>query len=125
MTKRSLKKNAQTLLILARELAQTPGLNWIDASNAIFSPNGPFVRLFPTKEDRVAFGKMDESRQIDDLLEDMPEPPVREEAREYSGRFNVRIPKSLHAALVREADTQGVSLNQLVLAKLALHLNVR
>jgi antitoxin HicB len=45
--------------------------------------------------------------------------------REYSGKFNVRIPKSLHAALASEADSEGVSLNQLVLAKLAMHLQAR
>ena len=33
--------------------------------------------------------------------------------------------RALHAALASEADSEGVSLNQLVLAKLALHLQVR
>jgi len=37
----------------------------------------------------------------------------------------VRLPKSLHAALAREAEAEGVSLNQLVVAKLALHLQTR
>jgi predicted HicB family RNase H-like nuclease len=32
---------------------------------------------------------------------------------------------SLHAALANEAEAEGVSLNQLVVAKLALHLLVR
>ena len=53
----------------------------------------------------------------------MPQPPLRPEPKEYSGKFNVRIPRSLHAALVSEAEAEGVSLNQLVLAKLALHLS--
>jgi HicB family len=34
----------------------------------------------------------------------------------------VRLPQSLHAALEREAATEGVSLNQLVIAKLAVGL---
>jgi hypothetical protein len=33
---------------------------------------------------------------------------------EFSGKFNVRVPKLLHAKLVRLADEQGVSLNALV-----------
>ena len=40
-------------------------------------------------------------------------------ARDYSGRFNVRVPKGLHRELVMEAERQGVSLNSLVMTKLA------
>lgn len=36
-------------------------------------------------------------------------------SRESSGQFRLRIPKDLHAALVREAGAQGVSLNSYVL----------
>jgi hypothetical protein len=43
-------------------------------------------------------------------------------ATESSGRFVVRIPKSLHAALTLEAKAEGTSLNQLVVAKLAVSL---
>jgi len=42
-----------------------------------------------------------------------------------SGKFNVRVPKSLHPALATEAEAKGVRLIQLVVAKLALHLLVR
>ncbi len=37
----------------------------------------------------------------------------------YSGKFVVRLPKSLHQRLVIEADREGVSLNQLAVYKLA------
>lgn len=40
-----------------------------------------------------------------------------------SGRFVVRLPRSLHAALEHEAQAEGTSLNQLVLAKLAVQLS--
>lgn len=46
--------------------------------------------------------------------------PVPEKPSSYSGRFNVRLPKSLHQRLAIEAEKEGVSLNQLVLYKLAL-----
>ena len=39
-----------------------------------------------------------------------------------SGKFVVRVPKTLHLALEREAAEEGVSLNQLVVAKLAVTL---
>lgn len=41
---------------------------------------------------------------------------------ERSGRFLVRIPKTLHAALVAESRREGVSLNQLVLSKLSISI---
>jgi hypothetical protein len=122
MPKRTIKSRAQELLTLARKLAETPGLTWVEANNAVYGPGGPFVRLFPTTTDRVAFGKTAESRRIDELIDSLPEPPVGPQRREYSGKFNVRVPKSLHAALASEAEAEGVSLNQLVLTKLALHL---
>ena len=48
--------------------------------------------------------------------------PIRipETADKYSGKFVVRIPKTLHQRLAIEADREGVSLNQLALYKLAL-----
>ena len=122
MTKRSIKNRARELLTLARKLAEPPGLTWVEANNALYGPGGPFTRLFPSARDRAAFARTDESRQIDDLLDSLPEPAVGPQRREFSGKFNVRLPKSLHAALVREAEAEAVSLNQLVLAKLALRL---
>jgi HicB family len=125
MSKRSAKSRARELLTLARKLSKTPGLTWVEANNMIYGPGGPFTRLFPSAKDRIAFTMTEESRHIDELLDSMPEPPVGPQRREFSGKFNVRIPKSLHAALVNEAEAEAVSLNQLVLAKLALHLQAR
>jgi len=126
MSKRSIESRAQELLARARELAQrSSGLTWVEANNAIYGPGGPFARLFPTAKERTAFAKTKLSKQIDRLIDELPEPPVGPQRREYSGKFNVRVPKSLHAALVGEAEAEGVSLNQLVLAKLALHLQMR
>ncbi|MCI0680593.1 MAG: toxin-antitoxin system HicB family antitoxin [Gemmataceae bacterium] len=120
-----MKSRAQELLTLARKLAETPGLTWVEANNAVYGPGGPFVRLFPRPEDRLAFAKTDISRHIDELIDSLPDPPVGPQRRDYSGKFNVRVPKSLHAALASEAEAEGVSLNQLVVAKLALHLQKR
>ncbi len=46
----------------------------------------------------------------------IPEPRV---TADFSGRFVVRVPASLHADLVRNADREGVSLNQFVTGALA------
>jgi predicted HicB family RNase H-like nuclease len=125
MSKRSLNSSGQDLLTLARKLAETTGITWVEANNAIYGPGGPFTRLFPNAKDRAAFAKTEEARQIDRYIDSLPEPPVGPQRREYSGKFNVRVPKSLHAALASEAEAEGVSLNQLVVAKLALNLQGR
>ena len=46
----------------------------------------------------------------------IPEPVLEEE---YSGKFVVRLPRSLHRQLVESAEREGVSLNQLVNVALA------
>jgi antitoxin HicB len=45
--------------------------------------------------------------------------PVPESGDVYGGQWRQRVPKSLHAALARRADHEGVSLNMLVTALLA------
>jgi predicted RNase H-like HicB family nuclease len=45
-------------------------------------------------------------------------PPINEE--KYSGKFVVRLPKTLHARLAIEAGKEGVSLNQYALYKLSV-----
>jgi antitoxin HicB len=47
---------------------------------------------------------------------DIPEPRPEEE---YSGKFVVRVPRSLHRELVATADREGVSLNQYINVALA------
>ena len=48
----------------------------------------------------------------------MPEPRDTD-LEAFSGKFNLRVPKSLHRDLARKADAENVSLNQLVVATLA------
>jgi len=45
--------------------------------------------------------------------------PIPLDADRYSGKFVVRLPKSLHARLAVEAEREGVSLNQYTLYKLS------
>lgn len=125
MAKRTIKSRAQELLTVARKLSEMPSLTWVEANNVIYGPGGAFTRLFPSAKDRIAFAKTEQSRHIDRLLDSLPEPAVGQPRRGFSGQFNGRIPKSLHAALAHEAEAEAVSLNQLVLAKLALHLQAR
>lgn len=61
---------------------------------------------------------------VADVLEDMAEsgetPPEAIGDRNYSGRFQVRIPPEAHRQLALEAAEQNVSLNRLAAQRLAV-----
>jgi HicB family len=91
----------------------------------LFNPvDGLVARAYTTREARDAFVKTEEYKRIRQLVTDAVERHglVEGATPKKSGRFVVRLPISLHAALEREAASEGVSLNQLVLAKLAVGL---
>lgn len=52
-------------------------------------------------------------------LDDGREIPKPRASLTHSGRFLLRVPRTLHAELAREAEHEGVSLNQFVVATLA------
>ena len=113
------------LLKSAQEIAESVE-TWADLSNALFDPvNGLISKAYPTREQRAAFLKTDEYRKIRRLLDAVTERTglVEGATPKKSGKFVVRLPKSLHAALEREAKREGVSLNQLVVAKLAVQMS--
>ena len=100
--------------------------SWADFSNAMFDPeHGLVARLFPGPAERRAFYRTREFREVDRLMKQLMDrfgvaggaTPTK------SGKFVVRLPKTLHFALEREATREGVSLNQLVVAKLAVTLD--
>jgi len=114
-----------TILKSAQDAASSVE-NWADLSNALFNPvDGLITKAFPSREEREAFLKTNEYQAIRKLLLSAMESSglVSGATPEKSGRFVVRLPKSLHAALEREAVHEGVSLNQLVVAKLAVQLS--
>jgi len=76
--------------------------------------------LAPTPEKALAGIR----RVVDEVVADMqatgePIPDALAE-KQYSGRFMVRVPSLVHRALATEAAEQGVSINRLVSAKLAI-----
>lgn len=56
---------------------------------------------------------------IEDMVESGETPPQPLAARQYSGRFQTRVPPDLHRRLVIEAAEQKISLNRLVNLKLS------
>ena len=99
---------------------------WADLSNALFNPvDGLLIKAYPTRKEREAFLKTKEYAAIRKLREAaIDETGLIEGATpKKSGKFMVRLPKTLHGALEREAAEEGVSLNQLVVAKLAMQMS--
>jgi predicted HicB family RNase H-like nuclease len=117
-------KNANRILEQAKAMADATE-TWADFANALFDPvNGLITRTYLTRAEREAFLKTEQYRKIRDLLSRAMDSHglVEGATPTKSGRFVVRLPRSLHAALEREAEREGVSLNQLVVAKLAAQL---
>lgn len=123
---KTIASRAAKLLAHAEHLAAAT-TDWMEVSNGVFGTNALFSRLFPTQEERLAFASTPQRQQIFHLLHQLRERygdrrADDDEATTASGSFRLRLPSALHAALVAEAKQQGVSLNQLCLAKLAVQL---
>ncbi|WP_420595549.1 toxin-antitoxin system HicB family antitoxin [Deinococcus sp.] len=56
---------------------------------------------------------------VAELGQDIPAPGSGGSNADYSGKFNLRLPKSLHRELARRAEREGVSLNQWAVTLLA------
>lgn len=95
----------------------------------IADPDGGYVIEFPdlpgclTQVDSVnEIGPMaEDARQgwIETAYDHDIAIPLPSYPEEYSGKFNLRLPRSLHRSLAEAAERQGVSLNQHVLTLLA------
>lgn len=97
--------------------------------NVIADPDGGYVILFPdlpgcitqadTLEDVITMARDARELWIETAYEDGMDIPLPTYPEEYSGRFNLRLPRSLHRALAESAKREGVSLNQYVVSLLA------
>lgn len=82
---------------------ELPSLSWLAAT-----PQDALTGLEQVVAEAVA--------DMGDSGEQVPTPLADQH---YSGRFNVRIPETLHRRLATEAVEEGVSLNRLVSDRLA------
>lgn len=117
-------EKADRLLAAARKLAETV-TTWADFSNDLFAQDGGLVaEAFPDLASRRLFCDTRQYGAINEILLGLMKrfgladgaTPAK------SGKFLVRVPKSLHSSLSGEATREGVSLNQLVTAKLSVPL---
>lgn len=94
--------------------------DWLEMWNRLYGVGGPFCKLFPEPRDRTAFVSTDEYRRINELMDQLPE--KGKALPDASGKLLLRLPQSIHAALMVEAEAEGVSVNQLILAKCSAQL---
>lgn len=115
---------ARQALAFAQQRA-SKAADWMELSNALYAPDGKATELFPTEADRSAFLRTAEYKRILALMDTLPQPPVKgfvDRVPSVNGAISVRLPRSVHAALLAEAKAEGVSLNQLCVAKLIAQL---
>jgi predicted HicB family RNase H-like nuclease len=120
-----MKTKEQKLLDSARGIASSSP-TWVDLSNALFDQvTGLVAKAYPTREERERFVRSPEYKSIRELIGNAQERTglVEGATPAKSGKFIVHLPRSLHAALDAEAEAEGVSLNQLVVTKLAIQLS--
>lgn len=120
-----MKTKDQQILDSARAIALSAE-TWADLSNTLFDPEeGLVAKAYPSREERERFIQTEEYRAIRELIDAVESRTglVEGATPKKSGKFIVRLPRSLHAALEKEAADEGVSLNQLVVTKLAVQLS--
>jgi len=116
---------ANKLLSEARKVASEVK-SWADFSAKLFDQKSGLVALyFPDDFERQAFYDSEVYKEINGLLVKLMKGfgvVKGAEPSEKSGKFLVRVPKTVHHKLEMEAKREGVSLNQLAVAKLTLPL---
>lgn len=93
---------------------------WEEVHNSVFGVGALFSQLFSDIKDREAFSRSEIGAEVRAMIESLPGRTIK--SGTFNGRILLRIPGSLHAALVREAEHEGVSLNHLIAVKLAATL---
>lgn len=97
--------------------------------NVIAAEEGGYVIAYPdlpgcftqaeTLEEAFEFAREIRELWIETEYEDGDPIPLPTYPEEYSGKFNLRIPKSLHRKLAKSASADRVSLNQYITALLS------
>ena len=117
----SLESRLSELLAHTEAVAAT-GATYSELWNAVFGIGARYGQLFSDRSDRDAIEKMPAMAKIKAIMKKAPRPEVKSSSDAKTGRLLLRIPRTLHQSLADEADTEGVSLNQLILTKLSLTL---
>lgn len=120
-----MKTKAESILESAREEAEKVE-TWAELSNFLFNPDdGLISTAYPVGPERKEFMRSAEYKAIRELIDEVRERTgfIEGMTPKKGDRFIVPLSHSLHAALEAEAQREGVSLNQLVVAKLSMQMS--
>jgi HicB family len=123
----SIERKANYILEQAQSLERSVR-SWADFAGAFFDQrSGLVAKTFEDAMEREAFFDSEQYEAVNNiLLRLMKKFGVAGGATpQKSGRFVVRVPKTVHVALDIEAKREGVSLNHLAVAKLSVPLRER
>jgi predicted HicB family RNase H-like nuclease len=101
------------------------GTSAVDFSERFFGPSGRLRELWASDSERSALVQSELFKWLQERLADLRRKEAAlfaDEAAKLSGRLTVVVPRSLHAALKREAVLEGVSLSELIRMKLTVSL---
>ena len=115
-----LNQKEQRLFDSAKNLLEK-GTNAVDFSRRFFSSGGKLQELCENQKEKEKLVKSELYKWLQNELAQLRKNEAiefEEEVQKLSGRLTVVVPKSLHAALKREAMREGVSLSELIRLKL-------
>ena len=119
--KSAIKEKAQLLLNFADEQIRN-GKSGPELFLTIFGIHGKARKVFSSKKDWQAFEQTDEIDEIHRRIEGTSDDGSPSSNANGHLALTLRLPKSVHAALLAEAAAEGVSLDQLCLSKLVAQL---
>lgn len=115
-------RTEQALLHEAEALLKK-GASAAEFSAHFFGPQGKLPALCHTQEQRAALARTGAFQQLQSMLSTLRAQEAQafeKEIGQLSGRVTISVPRSLHAALKREAAFEHVSLSELMRLKLSI-----
>ena len=120
MPLQGLTKKEQLIYDKANEVL-AKGVSASQFSQMFFSPSGELSALWSTDDEKKTVAESELFKWLQEQLADLRTAEAKQfekEVESSSGRLTITVPKSLHAALKREASREGVSLSELIRLKL-------
>ena len=109
------REAVQLALDIARQVS-----DWETFFRSMMGTGGVLEQLFPRREERSAFKRMPEYYEIQRIMARLREQLNKRSKpdREVTRVITVRLPESLHSALMLEANDMNTSMNKLCISKL-------